>query len=64
MAKNVVKNVTMVFEDSQFTDQKGNMVDFVSVTANIAGEDIKMKIAPQDKSLFRMLRRSLPVEKE
>ena len=58
-----MKNVTqctLVAEDKTFVDDKKNAIDYVACTLLIDGEEIRVSVKKEDKSLFNFLRRSMP----
>ncbi len=53
---------TLTLEDRSFVDQKTNtVVDYVSAVLTIDGEDVRVSVKKEDKSLLRILRRAMPV---
>ena len=56
--KNVV-NCTLIAEDKVFVDEKRNTIDYVACTLVIGGEEIRVSVKKEDKSLFNYLRRSM-----
>lgn len=58
MAKHVV-NCTLVAEDKIFLDDKKNPVEYTACTLLIGGEEIRVSVKKEDKSLFNYLRRSM-----
>ena len=57
-----MKNVaqcTLVAEDKVFVDDKKNAVEYVACTLLIVGEEIRVSVKKEDKSLFNYLRRSM-----
>lgn len=56
MARQVVENVKVVFEDKAFTDDKGNTIDYVDIVLYINGTPITCKVKPSDKSLLGYIR--------
>ena len=56
--KNVV-NCTLIAEDKVFVDEKRNTSDYVACTLVIGGEEIRVSVKKEDKSLFNYLRRSM-----
>lgn len=58
MAKNRI-NCTLVAEDKVFVDEKKNSIEYVACTLLIGGEEIRVSVKKEDKSLFNYLRRSM-----
>lgn len=58
--KNLVK-CTLVAEDKVFVDDKKNAIEYVACTLLIGGEEIRVSVKKEDKSLFNYLRRSMEV---
>lgn len=58
MAKNRVE-CTLVAEDKVFVDEKKNSIGYVACTLLIGGEEIRVSVKKEDKSLFNYLRRSM-----
>ena len=56
--KNVV-NCTLVAEDKVFVDDKKNAIEYTACTLLIGGEEIRVSVKKEDKSLFNYLRRSM-----
>lgn len=56
MAKHVVENVKVTFEDKSFTDEKGNTIEYVDIVLYIQGTPITCKVKPSDKSLLGYIR--------
>ena len=57
-----MKNVaqcTLVAEDKVFVDDKKNAIEYVACTLLIGGEEIRVSVKKEDKSLFNYLRRSM-----
>ena len=48
-------NTVLTFEDKVFTNDSGERIEYMSITAKIAGEDIRLEIKKEDKSLFKYL---------
>lgn len=53
---------TLTLEDRTFFDEKTRTdVEYVAGTLTIDGEDIRIAVKKEDKSLLRVLRRDMPV---
>lgn len=51
---------TVTLEDKRFVNKEGETVDYVAVTLTIDGEDVRVTVKKEDKSLLRILRRDMP----
>ena len=54
---------TLVAEDKVFVDDKGTPIEYTATTLLIGGEEIRVSVKKEDKSLFNYLRRSVAEEK-
>ena len=51
---------TLTLEDATFTDKEsGRAIEYLSATLNVDGENLKISFRKEDKSLIRVLRRSM-----
>ena len=48
-------NTVLTFENKVFKNDEGNDIEYMSVTAKIAGEDIRLAVKKEDKSLLDFL---------
>ena len=57
-----MKNVSTVmsFVDKVFTDEKGQQVPYLEITAKINSEPVHFAVKKEDKSLLKALLRSIP----
>lgn len=55
-------NTTVTFEDKSFKNDNGETVEYLSVMAKIAGEDVRLSVKKEDKSLLEFLLKRVPAE--
>lgn len=55
-----IANCTLVVEDKTFLDKEtGNAVEYTAVSAIVNGEEIRLSVKKEDRSLLRVLRREM-----
>ena len=56
---------TLYLEDASFTDKEtGKTIDYLSATLDVDGEHLRVSFRKEDKSLVRVLRRSMETVEE
>ena len=56
MAKHIIP-CELTVEDKTFTNADKQLVEYVSITAFIGGEEVHLSVKKEDRSLLRILRR-------
>ena len=59
MAKTKFEKVDFIVEDKTFTNKDGDEIEYVDARVVIDGESVKVRLAREDRSLLRVLRREL-----
>lgn len=48
-------NAVLNFEDKEFTNDKGDVIAYTAITADIGGEEIRLSVKTEDKGLLRSI---------
>ncbi len=55
-------NTVLTFEDKVFKNDSGDEISYVAITAQIMGEDVRLAVKKEDKSLLEFLLKRMKSE--
>lgn len=55
-------NTVLTFEDKVFKNDSGDEISYVAITAEIAGEEVRLAVKKEDKSLLEFLLKRMKSE--